>query len=715
MTYYEEFASRLTARDYNKILILWQEYCESDELDVEDLKAILCAIKQSDFAKSFGQYVEAILPLVMTLKDESSRFDALCSIYDLQTSNSQALYDLALEVVKTQFSSDPQLPEKMRLVGLRTKDSFQGALSNLRLLNHIKRGNFVLHTAGWGVGEIVDFSFIREQVGIEFENLHGGKKEISFKSGFRTLIPLKEDHFLVERFIGSEQLQKYAETDGVGLIIKIIKELGPQTASEIKDLLSDAVIPQALYSKWWQSTRSKLKKNDLIIAPNSTKEPFALRKEKISHDERYGELLEGKTTFEETLHALYTLVRDFPEALKTENTLELIIKKAKGLLNDNPSVVQKILIHFFLEQLDAPLFDTMELGVFIRSIDNFKETLQQISIVAFRKFFLHAIFQFHPQWPNIFVSLLDIAEPIQLKEYIFKELLLKDQSIAVHAVEKIRDDPIQMMDAFLWYFQKITSGQAPIVSDQNQIERFFESFFVLMATIEPKRQHKELLKKMHAMIYADRFRIVRDMLKNSDVSFAREFLLLASKCQSFTMQEQKTFRSLVGVVHPAYFEGKEDSMEQTVIWTTEEGYRKAKDRIEHIGTVEIVDNAKEIEAARSHGDLRENAEYKCALERRNRLQNELKVLSDQFNRARILSSEDISTKVVSVGTKIEVKDLQGMVETYTILGPWDVDPSANILSVESKLAQILLGKKIGNSCDIKGKTVHITKIASYLP
>ena len=50
MTYLEEFRSRLAARDYNKVLVLWQEYCESDELDVEELIAILRLIKLSDFA-----------------------------------------------------------------------------------------------------------------------------------------------------------------------------------------------------------------------------------------------------------------------------------------------------------------------------------------------------------------------------------------------------------------------------------------------------------------------------------------------------------------------------------------------------------------------------------------------------------------------------------------------------------------------------------------
>ena len=79
------------------------------------------------------------------------------------------------------------------------------------------------------------------------------------------------------------------------------------------------------------------------------------------------------------------------------------------------------------------------------------------------------------------------------------------------------------------------------------------------------------------------------------------------------------------------------------------GYRKVKERIKEISTSETVDNAKEIEAARALGDLRENAEFKAALERRDRLQSELRTLSEQFNRARILTTNDVTTNEVRRG------------------------------------------------------------------
>lgn len=716
MTYVEEFRSRLTARDYNKVLVLWQEYCENDELDVDELVKILLLIKQSDFAHPFGQYVEAILPLVMTVSDDGLRLECLRAIYDLETSNSQALFDLAHEILRTEFGRDPQYNEKMRLVGLRTRENFQGALSNFILLNHIAKGNFVLHTAGWGVGEIVDFSFLREQVTVEFESLGGCKRDISFKNAFRSLIPLDKDHILVVRFENPEELEKQAMKDPVAFISKLLHDLGPKNASEIKELLSDIVIPPAEYSKWWQGARSKLKKDGHIESPKTAKEPFILRKAKISNDERLAKMLEGKESFQEVLGALYAIARDYREILKDKKVAEEVQGRANALLSgETKSPEDTLQAYFLLEQL----LDRNEYGdrvkELINGIENVREAFSRIEIVAMRKRFLQAIREVRHDWEEVFAEMILTAEPAQLKDYILKELeQVPGQKRLLSCLEKILLEAALYPETFLWYFLKVISDEAPLFRTQADKERFFECFLILLSTLEKRRECRDLAKKMHSIFTGQRFKIVRDLLKDTDLAYAREFLLLASKCQSLSPHDQKILHSLVEVVHSTSSEEKEQTWDQSVIWTTEEGYLRVKERIKHIGTVAVVENAKEIEAARAHGDLRENAEFKAALERRSRLQHELKSLSDQFSRARIITADDISTDLVGIGTKVSLKDEKGKTIVFTILGPWDANPDANILSIHSRLAQTLLGKKVGTRFEFRGDTVTIDKIERYL-
>jgi transcription elongation GreA/GreB family factor len=221
---------------------------------------------------------------------------------------------------------------------------------------------------------------------------------------------------------------------------------------------------------------------------------------------------------------------------------------------------------------------------------------------------------------------------------------------------------------------------------------------------------------MHNILSAGRYAIVRDIMQGANIETVQEFLLLATKCHSLSDHDNKILHSLAEVVHPSL--GKirkrqETSTEPNVIWTTEEGYKKVQERIHQIATVETVQNAKEIEVARSHGDLRENAEFKSALEKRDRLQTELKTLSDQLNRARILTPPDISSDEVGIGCVVECKNGQGKKAVYSILGPWDANPDKNILSLQSKLAQSMKGLTVGEKFQFQGEEFTITAIRSY--
>jgi transcription elongation factor GreA-like protein len=91
MAYLEEFKAQINNRDVSRILQLWEEYCTSDEVDGKELVGILKALKGSDFATTFGQYIELALPLWKGVEDDTIAFEVLTLILDLQTTNSEQL------------------------------------------------------------------------------------------------------------------------------------------------------------------------------------------------------------------------------------------------------------------------------------------------------------------------------------------------------------------------------------------------------------------------------------------------------------------------------------------------------------------------------------------------------------------------------------------------------------------------------------------------
>ncbi len=722
MGYLQDFQTRINNHDYAAFLKLWEEYCGADELDGEEVCQVLEMAKKADFASSFGRHIEKILPLWSIAEEGVEKDKVLQLIIDIQTSNSSQLFQLVQEFLQKKYSSHKHYQDMLRLVGLRSRDDFQGAISNFELLAHMQKGNFVFHTGGWGIGEIVDVSMVREQLSMEFDYV-AGRKDMSFANAFKNLIPVPNDHFLSQRFGDPDALEQKAKEDPLGVIRILLRDLGPKTAAEIKDEFCDLIIPAAEWTKWWQMARSKIKKDTMIETPEELKSPFRLRKNKVAHEDRLVQALIRKPDADTLIQMVYSFLRDFPETLKnTEFRKDLQTKLKETLSFKELNDAQELQILFFLRDLgkDEEQKDTAIIDL-LKRFPSVEDIVMKIDIIAFKKRALLEIKEVIDKWPSIFLNLLFPINQNTLRDYLLTELinakLVEETKKKLH---QLLTDPSQHPDAFLWYFQKVMSNPALPFGDSEGRNGFFESFLILLSHLEHNPGEKDLVKKMHGMLSGGRYAIVRDVMQKASLSEVKEFLLLATKCHTLGEHEIKILYSLAEVVHPSIAKERKkgrnksaDEEEVEIFWTTQEGYQKLQQRIQQIATVETVENAKEIEVARGHGDLRENSEFKFALEKRDRLQTELKTLSDQLARTRVLTKEDVQTEEVGVGVIVACANAKGKTVSYTLLGPWDADPDQNILSFQSKLAQAMRGLGIGDTFQIQGESYTIQEIRSF--
>lgn len=723
MGYLKEFLAQIKNRDFHKFLVLWEEYSSGDSVDAEEFSQLLKAVKTSDLAPRFGQIVETALPLWKSVKDKEDSYEILRLLVDLQSTNRPALAEVVLQALEEKYGEDPKFHERLRTIGIRNMENFQGALSKYDLFMHMHKGNIVFHTGGWGTGEIVEVSHLREHLVIEFENV-SGRKDLSFANAFKTLHPLPNRHFLARRFSDPDLLEKEAIEDPVGLMKLFLHDMGPKTAAEIKDELCELVISENMWTKWWQGARAKIKKNPLIETPDSLKEPFYLLKAELSSEQRLKQVMQNKTDVNDVLQTIYNFVRDTPAALKDVESKQNLMEQLLTILHTPGIAEEHILqVHLLSEQFFnyEPAADSIKQLIRTLDRDKIEETVQKIDIVAFKKRALLAIKEYRPDWSAVFLSLLFVIPQAQLRDYIMREL---SREPTREALEKklllLVKNPSRHPEMFVWYFQKLMSEEdrdIPFRDDEGKI-LFFEAFFILLAAVEGPAEYRELVKKMYGIISAKRYELIRRILKITSLEFAKEFLLLISKCQSLSDHDIKILKSLTEVVHPSLTPAKQrkesEKPETGEIWTTQEGYLKIQDRIRHIGTVEVIENAREIEAARALGDLRENSEFKFAQERRARLQSELKTLSDDLGRARVITPQDIHAHEIGIGSVIELKDSKNNVSRYTILGPWDADPEKNILSFNSKFALAVTGKKQNETVNFRNETYKVLSIGSYL-
>lgn len=718
MSYLNEFESQIKNRDFSKFLVLWEEYCTNDSCDSEEYIAILKKTKTSDFAPLFGKYVEMGLPLWKLIEDKEASFQVIKLLFDLETTNSPELADLANHILEEKYGSDPLYKERIRLIGLRSGNSFQGCLASYELLAHMKEGKCVFHAGGWGTGEIMEVSAVREQVAVEFEYVEG-QKHITFTNAFKTLIPLSDDNFLSRRFTRADDLEKEAKKEPIEIIKILLRDLGPKSAGEIKDELCDLVIPEPEWAKWWQTTRTKLKKETIIDVPATLKESFRLRKQELSHVERLEKEMNLGSEASEIILTSYNFVRDLPAMLKQDSVKNSLIEKIQSLL-DAPETTkaQELQIYIFLEQIfNIQAANGKTALDIILTTENIPLILNDIEIVAFKKRALTLIRTHRTDWAELFLNLLDNVQQSQLRDYILGELNAPEtRGALVEKLEELLLHPEKAPDLYVWYFQKVVGkGKEKLpFDDEEGIYKLYDGLLVLLNKIESDNEQRPLIKKIYGIIVNKRFENVRDVFQDSPLEFVKEFLLLASKCHTFNDHDIKTLKSLAQVSHPSLETTKKIKdrllLDGRILWTTEEGYRRTQEKAQHLGSFEIIKNAQEVEAARALGDLRENSEYKYACEKRRQLQNELKTLSHELNRARIITPIDVDNDEVGIGNIVELINQKGEKITYSILGPWDADTEKNILSFQSKFAQSMGGLKLNEKFEFRGEEYTVISI-----
>lgn len=110
---------------------------------------------------------------------------------------------------------------------------------------------------------------------------------------------------------------------------------------------------------------------------------------------------------------------------------------------------------------------------------------------------------------------------------------------------------------------------------------------------------------------------------------------------------------------------------------------------------------KDIEEAREKGDLKENAEYHAAKEKMGSLMNRVNEIKMQLSSARMIDELEIKEGEVQIGVKVSLQDADSNAKMeWTLVGASESDPNAGKISVESPLAQGLLGHKVGEQVKV---------------
>ena len=151
---------------------------------------------------------------------------------------------------------------------------------------------------------------------------------------------------------------------------------------------------------------------------------------------------------------------------------------------------------------------------------------------------------------------------------------------------------------------------------------------------------------------------------------------------------------------------------------TYEGLKKIEDELDYLKTEKRKEIAETIKVARGFGDLSENAEYDEA--KKEQAEDDVRIvkLEKMLQNTEVLNDSEISTDIVSIGTKVTVYDeLFEEEEEFTILSSIEADPKKNIISDESSMGKALIGAKVGDKVKVNAPNgefeMKVLKICKY--
>jgi transcription elongation factor GreA len=135
---------------------------------------------------------------------------------------------------------------------------------------------------------------------------------------------------------------------------------------------------------------------------------------------------------------------------------------------------------------------------------------------------------------------------------------------------------------------------------------------------------------------------------------------------------------------------------------TPRGAKTLREELKRLREIERPKNVQDIEEARAHGDLRENAEFHAAKEKQAFIEGRSREIDSILAQAEIIDPGKLSGKRVVFGATVKLTDTDsGDDVTYSIVGDFEADIKLSRIAISAPLARALIGREVGDTVTLK--------------
>ena len=575
------------------------------------------------------------------------------------------------------------------------------------------KDKYVFHR-NWGVGQIK--SLENDTLKINFGRT-GGKRKMKLSMAVSSLQPLANDHIWVLKALDKDgELTKKIKADKKWALKTIIQSFDNNCDfKRIKaELVSDDKKTPSLLtnSEWtsWSTQAKKILENDseFGVNPNDVS-MYTVRDHEINREQKLADEFKAQKQFFARVEILMKYFND-ENTDKTNELFAEMFASFTGYLKSYSKVNEIILASYLIVDYITSNDETFENNSTISFEQLYKKIesprdiytlLKDTKNAPLREWFIAKVSKL-PDWAEQYIYLFPTVLDMSLLDKLEKENKTEEiQKLVRTSYEQYKD----YRDCVLFLFKNCQDKEWYKTAGISYEEQMITLINLIVLSFREINNHvnstenKKIQKNAIGLLFNDT--ALFKYLKDNDVDVVSKMYTLVDDVTDLDPIYKQQTRNVILEKYPDFkFRISEEKIQQQSngMIVTKKMYDIKIAEAEKIQKEELPANAQDIADAKAKGDLKENSEYKAAIERQHYLSLKLSKLQSEIGRAEIFDPTTVSTSKVSFGTVVKfTNNLTNSEVTYTILGPWESDPDNNVLSYVSPLGNKILDSKVGDN------------------
>ncbi len=703
--YYKKCMHRfINKRNFNQIKDIWGKFLDMIPEEYDYLMHVNVRIQKGINKERASQLLEELYLYYSGKKDWDIAIEILKMILSYQPTNTVARSSI-ITCYKEKYKDHSRLNSYIEMSNLtQSYRDIQSAIEDFEKHISFDEGTFVYHKT-WGIGRIK--SLDSDSLVIDFASKRD--HAMSLQMGIRALTMLPKNHiWVIKSVFPKERLKAKIKKDVDWTLKTIIMSFN--NSLSLKALKAELVPSILTNNEWlsWSSNAKKLLKTDPLfsINPEATDE-YMVRTTPISYDEKTLNLFKS----EKDIYQKVKIVRDFLENSDPDSDyFAEIFSYFTGILKSFTTVNDTVVTSFLFVQKLMKNYPFLTSGVtftfkeMFDEIDHAELLFEAIKDTELKRSFLDEVKKCEEEWAEFYKRMFRYYQSSFILDTLFsgkqKEIAF---SIFKQAYDSYKEDP----DTYLWlvknYSQDFWTQKIGITYDRVIIS-LIHLLDLSYRAIDNKKdvsKNRKLSKTTYSLLFDEGALLA--YFKICELSSIQRIYPLINEMEGLTPARKIEVKHIIKERYPDFIFPEDtlssDSISGGLLVTLERLKDKEKE-LAYITEVAIPENSKEIGEARLLGDLKENAEYIAGKERQELLNISLGKLKEELTKAIVFDPKNVNIEKISFGTKVTLMNRKtDTEETYTILGPWESNPSKNIISYLAPFGAALLNSKSGENLD----------------